>query len=111
MTVGVALEGNPRLVDIDALRGLEQMNQLVITDNDALPDLTGLEDLIQLQSLIIKGNPALTTLRGLGARSISWMEIMGNQSLTSCEIAAFVAGLEYVDSVREEENATSACPP
>ncbi|WP_437735549.1 leucine-rich repeat domain-containing protein [Sorangium sp. So ce1335] len=109
--VGVILEDNPRLVDIDALRGIERMSHLVVTDNDALLDLTGLEDASELQSLIIKDNLALTTLRGLGARSISSMDVTGNQRLTSCEIAAFVAGLEHVGSVREEGNATGPCPP
>ncbi|WP_437276314.1 leucine-rich repeat domain-containing protein [Sorangium sp. So ce375] len=113
VTESVRLEGNEALVDIDALRGLVRVNQLVIQDNDALLGLTGLEGLADLDSLIIDENRSLATLRGLGARTIGgWMEIMGNESLPSCEVDAFVERLDWPPpSVLEENNGTGACAP
>ncbi len=70
VTEVVRLEGNGSLVDIDALRGLVRVSQLVIQDNDALLGLTGLEGLADLDSLIVEENRSLATLRGLGARTI-----------------------------------------
>ncbi|WP_438032634.1 leucine-rich repeat domain-containing protein [Sorangium sp. So ce204] len=109
----VRLEGNESLVDIDALRGLVRVSQLVIQDNDALLGLTGLEGLADLDSLIVEGNRSLATLRGLGARTVNgWIEIMGNESLPSCDVEAFVERLDWVpDSVRAEDNGTGTCSP
>ncbi len=95
--------GNPLLLNLDGLRGINSVGgYLSIECNDMLMSLEGLENLMSISGYLnigtidvspwgtlIAGNPNLTTLSGIdniASNSIDSLNIIGNYSLTNCEV-------------------------
>lgn len=91
--IQVILNGNDRLV---SLKGLDNLNHiegdLIIVYNNSLTTLTDLSSLTSIQGLFyVSYNDILCSLEGLeniDAESITEIWIMGNDSLTYCEISS-----------------------
>ena len=95
--------GNPLLLNLDGLSGIDNVGgYLSIECNDMLMSLEGLENLMSISGYLnigtidvspwgtlIAGNPNLTTLSGIdniASNSIDSLNIIGNDSLTNCEV-------------------------
>ena len=87
----LSIRNNDALISLTGLDNLTSIGgDLYIAEHDALTNLTGLTNVTSIDSEIrILYHPALTSLAGLDnidASSISLLEIIGNVSLSTCEV-------------------------
>ena len=101
---------NPRFTDLSALSGTKSAHELALSYNESLETLRGLETLESLEILDLTGNEGLKSLSGLEKlRDAGDVDIVGHPEIPTCEVEAFVEGLESTEEVRIENNGDGEC--
>ncbi|MBC8321794.1 MAG: T9SS type A sorting domain-containing protein [Bacteroidetes bacterium] len=116
--------GNTSMITLDGLNNLSSIGgDLIILCNDSLTSLESLENLTSIAGDLniggyyedwnfFAGNPAITTLAGLDnitSNSIENLTILGNYSLTNCEVQSICDYLDNPNGTIEIHDNATGC--
>lgn len=98
----IALEGNPSMVGVDGLEGIQSTSELVLTDNPSLRSLAGLSDLVVVTGELFLRDNGLVDLSDLAQLTVVGnLSVMDHGSLSSLAMPS----LMVVGELRAERNA------